>query len=117
MIYGLPNCDATRDARRFFREYDIPVRFVDLSISPLDGSDLSNFLSTFPLSALIDSDSTVYAALAAKRDRVPDSELLSQIRVAPSLLRLPLIRSGSRLALGDDEDRWEIIAAGISSKG
>jgi arsenate reductase-like glutaredoxin family protein len=36
-----------------------------------------------------------------------ESQLLEKIEREPSLLRLPLIRSGNRLSIGQDEDAWK----------
>jgi len=39
--------------------------------------------------------------------RLSDSGLLSRIEQDPLLLRLPLVRAGNRLSLGQDEAAWK----------
>ena len=43
--------------------------------------------------------------------RVSDSELLGRIEREPKLLRLPFVRSGSRISIGQDEAAWKEMAA------
>ena len=116
-IYGLDNSEATKDARDYFRECDGSVRYVDLSIHGIDSVDLQRFLWAFPLADLVDTEGSAYRELAGNRAGVPSSELMSRIGVTPGLLRLPLVRGGGRFAVGDDEQGWNRIALGISSKG
>jgi arsenate reductase-like glutaredoxin family protein len=35
-----------------------------------------------------------------------DAEVLARLLADPSLLRLPLVRHGSHLSVGTDEDAW-----------
>lgn len=116
-IYGLDNSESTKDARDYFLECDGSVRYVDLSIHGIDSVDLHRFLCAFPLADLVATEGTTYKELAGKRDAVPQGELMSRIGLTPGLLRLPLVRGGGRLAVGDDEKGWSRIALGISSKG
>ena len=116
-IYGLDNSEATKYARHYFRDHDGSVRYVNLGIQGLDGVELQRFLWSFRLMDLIDTDGDSYRTLAGDRSSVPAGELMSRIGRTPGLLRLPLVRRGGRLAVGDDEDAWDRIAIGISSKG
>jgi arsenate reductase (glutaredoxin) len=39
--------------------------------------------------------------------KLSDSEWLGRIEQEPKLLRLPLVRSGNRLSVGQDEESWK----------
>ncbi len=38
--------------------------------------------------------------------RLADSEIVERVLADPRLLRLPLVRAGNRLSIGDDEPAW-----------
>lgn len=116
-IYGIDQCDSTREARDYFSDCDGSVRYVDLRCRAMDAMDLQRFLWAFPLSELVDTAGAAYQELAAKRASVPEGEILAGFSRAPSMMRLPLVLGGGRFAIGDDERAWQRIALGLSSKG
>ena len=116
-IYGTYESESTRQAQDYFQDCDGSVRYVDLWARPMDAMVLYHFLWEFPVRELVDMEGAAYQQLAGKRESVPDGELLSKIGSTPGLLRLPLVRCGGHLVVGNDERGWGRIAAGISSKG
>ncbi len=116
-IYGTYDSPSTQDAREYFRDGDGSVRYVDLTYKAIDAVDMQRFLAGYSLTELVDTEGAEYGRLLGARASVPNGELLSKIGQTPGLLRLPLVRGGGRLAVGDDETQWRRIAAGISSKG
>jgi arsenate reductase-like glutaredoxin family protein len=113
-IYGVPHSNATRDARRFFRESEIESRYTNLNNTPITAIELRRFVAAFTLAGIVDSDSVSYANILGNRPSIPDSELFGKILSDPSLLQLPLVRGRRRFSVGDDEDAWDKIAKGLS---
>jgi arsenate reductase len=94
-VFGLEDSQTTRAAVRFFRERRIVVRFVDLSKRPIDAAELRGFLDRLGAAALLDPDLAI--------DR---GTLLARVRADASLLRLPLVRHGDDVTVGQDETAW-----------
>jgi hypothetical protein len=46
-----------------------------------------------------------------------EAEVIDRLLAEPRLLRLPLVRSGSLLAVGPDEVSWKALAAASSAAG
>jgi len=65
----------------------------------------------FGLRGLLDTEGTSYAEEGLKYLKLADSELLTRIEKNPKLLRLPLVRAGKRLSLGEDKESWNDILA------
>jgi arsenate reductase (glutaredoxin) len=105
-VFGRPDSRATRRCRRFFSERRIPVSFVDVSKRPPAPAELRRFSDRFGAAALLDPDSRAYRAGGFAHMRMDDAEILERLLGDPSLLRLPLVRRGSRLSVGIDEDAW-----------
>ena len=105
-VFGRPDSQATRRCRRFFSERRIPVSFVDVSRRPPAPGELRRFAERFGAAALLDPESRAYRAGGFEYLRMEDAEILERLLGDPSLLRLPLVRNGSRLSVGVDEDTW-----------
>lgn len=102
---------STRAAERFFKERRVEIHFVDLKKKPMSPGEIKRFVDRFGLAALVDRESKAYAGGGLKYLKLSDSELMGKIERDPALLRLPLIRAGSRLSMGHDEESWKAMLA------
>ena len=105
-IFGSKSSQATRAAERFFKERRVSIQFVDLKQRPMAPGEIKRFIDRFGLSGLVAADSKAYIEGGLKYMKLSDSELLTRIEREPGLLRLPLIRAGNRLSVGQDEESW-----------
>lgn len=109
-IFGVKKSQETRAAERFFKERRAQIHFVDLDQKPMSPGEIKRFLERFGLAKLIDVEGKAYADAGLKYMRLSDSDLLGRIEKEPKLLRLPLVRSGSKLSVGQDEAAWKEMA-------
>jgi arsenate reductase-like glutaredoxin family protein len=105
-VFGRPDSQATRRCRRFFSERRIPISFVDVTRRPPAPTELRRFSDRFGASALLDRESRTFKSAGLAYVRMDDAEVLARLLADPSLLRLPLVRHGSQLSVGVDEDAW-----------
>ncbi len=110
-IFGVRNSPATRAAERFFKERRITIQFVDLSQKPMAPGEIKRFIDRFGFAELIDRESKAYINAGFGYLKLSGAELLGKIERDPQLLRLPLVRSGSRLSIGRDELAWKEMLA------
>lgn len=110
-IFGVKNSQATRAAERFFKERRVPIQLVDLKQKPMASGEIKRFIDRFGLAGLLDSEGKPFADAGLKYMRLSDSELLRRIEGEPRLLRLPLVRLGNRISIGQDEESWKTMAA------
>ncbi len=106
-IFGLKNSQATRAAERFFKERRVQIHFVDLAKKAMAPGEIKRFTDRFGLAALLDTEGKSWIDAGLKYLKVPDSEMLGRVERDPKLLRLPLIRGGNILSVGQDEDSWK----------
>jgi len=109
-IFGVKGSQATRAAERFFKERRVPIQMVDLAKKAMSPGEIRRFAERFGLSALLDTEGKAYVDAGLKYLRMTDAELLGRIEREPKLLRLPLVRSGNRISLGQDEEAWKAMA-------
>ena len=105
-IFGLKSSQPTRAAERFFKERRIPIHFVDLKGKPMSAGELKRFADRFGLAALLDTDSAAWIDAGLKYMKMSDAEMVSRITKEPKLLRLPLVRCGNKLSIGQNEEFW-----------
>lgn len=106
-IFGVKNSPATRAAERFFKERRAQIQMVDLKQKPMAPGEINRFIQRFGVAALLDSEGKAYEDAGLKYMRQTDSELLARIEREPKLLRLPLVRCGAVLSIGQDEASWK----------
>jgi arsenate reductase-like glutaredoxin family protein len=69
--------------------------------------EIKRFIDRFGLAELLDAEGKSYADAGLKYLKMGDAQLLERIERDPSLLRLPLVRAGKLLSVGQDEDSWK----------
>lgn len=105
-IFGVRKSADTRKALRFFSERRIKTHFVDLMEKPASLGELRRFAQKFGVSALVDRESRRFEELGLQYAQLSDERWLARLSEEPLLLRLPLVRSGSQVMIGADEDIW-----------
>ena len=106
-VFGMKNSSATRAAERFFKERRVPIQFVDLKVKPMAPGEIKRFIDKFGLSGLLDTEGKVYQEAGLKYMKISDAEMLVKIERDPRLLKLPLIRGGKLLSVGQAEESWK----------
>jgi arsenate reductase (glutaredoxin) len=113
-VIGTKKCRGTQKAIRFFRERGVQHQFVDLNQRSLGDRELENITNGLTVEAgvdrwehLLDTESAAYRkrGLSYQVFDVKEEVLQDQ-----SLLRTPIVRSGSKSAVGVDEAAWERLA-------
>jgi arsenate reductase-like glutaredoxin family protein len=109
-IFGVKGSQATRAAERFFKERRIAIQFVDLDQRAMAPAELKRFADRVGLLDLVDLESKSYQTGGLKYLKLSGAELIARIERDPKLLRLPLVRSGTQLSIGRDENAWKQMA-------
>ena len=111
-IFGVRKSQSTRAAERFFKERRVAIQFVDLAERPMAPGEIKRFLDRFGMNGIIDQSGKAYEAAGLKYLKLSEADWMSRVQSEPSLLRLPLVRAGNKLSVGQSEHEWkEILAA------
>lgn len=105
-IFGVRKSADTRKALRFFAERRIRAHFVDLEVRPASPGELRRFAQRFGVEALLDRDGRRFSDLGLRAAHYGEERWLARLAQEPLLLRMPLVRAGTRLTLGVAEDEW-----------
>ena len=105
-IFGVRKSPDTRKALRFFAERRVKTHFVDLDQRAASPSELRRFVQRFGVEALLNRSSRRFADLGLAAAHLSEERWLDKLATEPLLLRMPLVRSGQQLTIGDAEEVW-----------
>ena len=106
-IFGIKKSPETRKALRFFAERRVKTHFVDLLERAASPGELRRFAQKFGVGPLVDRQSRRFAELGLGAARLSDESWLEKLVAEPMLLRMPLVRHGAQLTLGDGIETWQ----------
>ena len=106
-IFGIRKNAETRKVLRFFSERRIKTHFVDLMERPASKGELRRFSQKFGITSMVDQTSRRFQDLGLRHARMSDDNWLEKLSLEPLLLKMPLVRNGSQLSIGDDETTWK----------
>jgi arsenate reductase-like glutaredoxin family protein len=105
-VFGIKKSAETRKALRFFAERRVKTHFVDLQERAASPGELKRFAQKFGGEALVDRQSTRFGDLGLSAARLSDDRWVEKLAAEPLLLRMPLVRYGQQLTVGDAMDTW-----------
>ena len=105
-IFGVKKSPDTRKALRFFAERRIKAHFVDLQERAASPGELKRFAQRFGAEALVDRKSRRFADLGLSAARFSEDHWLEKLVAEPLMLRMPLVRQGGNLTVGDAVGTW-----------
>jgi len=110
-IFGVKNSPATRAAERFFKERRAAIQMVDLNKKAIAPGEIKRFVERFGWNGLLETEGKAYLEAGLKYLKLSEAELMQRIEREPLLLRLPLIRGGKLVSIGQDEESWKAMLA------
>jgi Spx/MgsR family transcriptional regulator len=108
-VYGLKNCDACRQARRYLDEHEVAYRFIDLREAPPKPGQVRAWLAMLGEERVVNRRSTTWRGLdeAAKAPpgQLSEQHLAALLSEHPALVKRPLFVDGARMLTGFDPAR------------
>lgn len=106
-LYGIPNCDTCRKARRWLDARSVEYRFHDLRRDGIDTSRIGDWLREAGADRVLNRRGTTWRKLAeADRERAAGAQLANLLAEQPTLIKRPVVETGDALLVGFDEDAW-----------
>jgi arsenate reductase (glutaredoxin) len=106
-VFGIKKSSETRKALRFFAERRIKTHFVDLMERAASLGELRRFAQKFGVEKLLDRESKRFAELGLRQAMYSPDYWLGKLVDEPLMLRMPLVRNGNMLTIGEAESEWK----------
>jgi arsenate reductase-like glutaredoxin family protein len=105
-VFGVKKSSETRAALRFFAERRVKVHFVDFAVRPPAKGELQRFAQKFGVVALVDRASKRFQERGLGPALYSDDRWLDLLADDPLLLKMPLVRFGRELTIGEAPGTW-----------
>jgi len=107
-LYGIPNCDKVRAARRWLEQQGQVYEFVDLRQPAIDRQTLQNWCDQVGWEALLNRRSTSWRALdEAARSDLDTSRACQLMSDHPTLIRRPVLTHSDSILLDFSASSYE----------
>ena len=116
-IFGTAKCKTTRAAQRFFADRRVPVQVVDLREKGLSKGELASVARAVGgLRVLFDPEAPRVKERGLQHSAPNDARLEQLFLEDPLLLRTPIVRDGTKAAVGPAEATWKAFAEAAKGK-
>ena len=107
VIYLKRGCSGCDVARRWLVKHGIRVRERDIFRQPLSATEIEDLVGDRPITAVLSTRTTQYAARGLRDRPHTEAELLRHMELEPRLVRRPIVKHGEALLVGFDAERWQ----------
>lgn len=109
-LYGIPNCDTMKKARRWLEEHGVGYQFHDYKVAGLDRTRLAAWAEVVGWEQLLNRAGTTFRKLpeAAKRD-LDERKALALMIAQPSLIKRPVLETGKTLLVGFSPEKYQAL--------
>ncbi|MCG7962676.1 MAG: ArsC family reductase [Candidatus Thiodiazotropha taylori] len=106
-MYGIPNCDTIKKARRWLEDQGVAYEFHDYKKAGVDEAMLTAWIGQLGWESLLNKRSTTWRQLDEAAKANLDEKQAIQIMLAnPSIIKRPLLDDGEQLHLGFKADQY-----------
>lgn len=110
-IYGIPNCDTIKKARRWLDDHGVAYDFHDYKRSGVTGDRLAAWIDRCGVDRVLNRAGTTYrklpdAAKAAIGNGPDDAAAIAVMIDQPSAIKRPIVAFPGGLLVGFDPDAW-----------
>ena len=109
IIYGIPTCGTVRNARKFFKDNEIDVEFVDFKKTSVDCERVDTWIKGSDIAVLFNNKGKKYRDLKLKELNLDDSGKREWLCKENMLFKRPVIEYKGQIIVGWDEDKYKEI--------
>jgi len=106
-LYGIPTCDTVRKARKFFKENEIEIEFINFKKTSVGCKEVDNFLQHLSMDVLFNNRGTTYRKLKLKELNLDDEAKREWLCKENMLFKRPIIEFNDTAIVGFDEEKYK----------
>lgn len=106
-IYGIPNCDTCRKARKWLDQKSVQYRFHDLRVDGLDVETLTRWADRADWQELLNTRSRTWRKIPqSDREDLSKGSAISLMLVQPTLIKRPVLECEAFIAIGFSPEQY-----------
>ena len=103
-IYGIPNCDTMKKARRWLEANGVEYDFHDYKKLGVPEENLKSWVNQAGWETVLNKRSTTWRKLDNKlKDNIDEASAIEVMLINPSIIKRPILESGKTLLIGFKE--------------
>jgi len=107
-IYGIPNCDTCRNARKWLDKTSVPYRFHDLRVDGLDIETLTRWADRTDWQELLNTRSLTWRKVPqTDREGITIGSAIAMMLMQPTLIKRPVLECEEFIAVGFSPEQYE----------
>jgi Spx/MgsR family transcriptional regulator len=111
-IYGIPNCDTMKKARRWLEANGIDYDFHDYKKLGVPEKNLKNWVNQTGWETILNKRGTTWRKLDDEvKGNIDEAAAIQVMLNNPSIIKRPVLESGKLLLIGFNEDQYKQLIA------
>lgn len=111
-LYGIPNCDTMKKARRWLQDHDIEYQFHDYKKSGIDAQKLNAWIDAVGWEVLLNRRGMMWRKTPQQiRDSIDQQSAIQLMLETPSIIKRPVLEMDSGITVGFSEDSYQQLFA------
>lgn len=108
-LYGIPNCDTMKKARKWLAEHDVPYEFHDYKKYGIDAASLQDWANKVGWEVLLNRRGMMWRKLSQEqRDDINAENALTLMMETPSIIKRPVLVTEDRhIEVGFSADNYK----------
>lgn len=112
-LYGIPNCDTCKKARRWLEQHGVEYRFHDVRADGLSSELLQRFIERLGWEKLLNKSSTSWRQLRPEQQANLDADKAKALMLeTPTLLKRPILDAAGGLLVGFKPEHYDALDLG-----
>ncbi|MEZ9628669.1 ArsC family reductase [Vibrio breoganii] len=110
IMYGIPNCDTIKKAKKWLQEHQIEFTFHDYRKQGITNEMVSEFCDFFGWEQVLNKRGTTYRQLSDEQKQTLDRDnAIALLLEHPAMVKRPIIRIGDLLHIGFKAHQYDNI--------
>ncbi|MEP3421249.1 MAG: ArsC family reductase [Erythrobacter sp.] len=107
-VYGIPNCDTVKKARRWLDANGVEYTFHDYKKIGADPEKVSRWIAAHGVDVIVNKRGTTFRKLTdeQKAQADDDQSAVDLLVQHPSMIKRPVVEYGAQSLVGFKEDTW-----------
>lgn len=108
ILYGIPNCDTVKKARRWLDDHGVAYSFHDFRKDGLEPAKLQGWIDALGWEKLLNKSGTTFRKLPDDKKAGLDAASAKALMLdQPAMIRRPVVESAAGLGVGFTADDWQ----------
>lgn len=110
VVYGIPNCDTVKKARKYLEARGLDHVFHDFKKEGADPEQLARWIEAKGVDTVLNRRGTTFRKLAeADKADIDAAKAVTLLQSHPSMVKRPVVEHANGLLIGFKEGEWDAV--------